>query len=202
MEAKESVLFGIDIETSGCLFSTHHIIAIGYYACRLDGHPLMKKRVAFAGPHNFEQRCTETFWKPNQSLYETLMAGAVDVIVGMQTFLRDLDQLDSMYTVAIVSDNPSFDVAWINNYIDRLFQRRPLNYIHGGTGYRSVYDTDSFSRGVTRCTYNTPKDFDTVDAKTRKSLGIELPADVVHNHLPENDAHYIVEMHRQTVARM
>lgn len=199
---KESILFGVDIETSGCMMTQNHIVAIGYYACRLDGRPLMKKRVSFAGPHNFEQRCVDEFWSKNSVLYDTLMKNAVECSKALGLFINDLDSLESSYTVALVSDNPSFDFAWINYYLDRYLGRRPLSFPFGGTTYRSVFDTDCFARGVIRSGYKTPGDFWTYDSGIRSVLGIQLPEGVATTHYPDDDAQYIVEMHRQVMVRM
>jgi hypothetical protein len=106
---------GIDIETGGCMLS-HPLIAIGTCLVLPDGHKEKRTfRLAF-DERDFEKRCVDEFWSKHPDKLEKLRALPESNIA---QFANYVDSLDAKYPdLVLVSDNPSFDVCFINYHYE------------------------------------------------------------------------------------
>lgn len=196
MKKKQTLLFAIDVETSGCRPSVHNLLAIGICTMTINGNVITKKRISMV-PEKivYEGLCWETFWKDRLHIIEELKKDSVSLKEGLRQFIQIIDLCDDLYEVVILTDNPSFDLQWINYHLDVLMGRKPIAYVKGGTTYRPTFDTESYTRGLLQMDYE--KSLWTDDKEVIKKFDIKIPNNVVHDHLSENDAHYICELHRQ-----
>ena len=189
---KEKILFAVDIEGSGALLSQHAIIAIGWCVGNMEGKILEKKRVSLKIPFNkgFEVRCLEQYWKKDKTQMlqlATFTTEAVDPETAMKTFIERVRFYDNDYDVSIVTDNPSYDIMWINYYLDVYLNHMPLNYYSDQASYRGITDPMNFGirykikkdKEETSFVFNKTKYFEEMD--NFKKSGI-------HDHWPENDA--------------
>lgn len=190
---KRKIIFSIDIETSGPLVTKHQIIALGFYACFVDsGEQILKERIVFEGPYEYDTATWETFWSNHSNILEEFSKSIQwKPMYAMEVFSSHLDALDRTYDVLIVSDNASFDFGFVNYYLSKYLDRRPLNYCFGQ--YRTLCDTDSYNSGFAKM---LPGSSDTDIAKV---TGKTMPNKDLHNHMPENDAMYIAEFFRQFI---
>jgi hypothetical protein len=197
----KQVFFAVDIETTGPKFSKNAIIAIGYCAGTLDGEILLKKCIKLElDGRSFDPECVKQFWSKYPTLLSDLQTNPMSVKDGLTEFVNDLDTLNSTYQVIIISDNPSYDLGFLNYYLDCYLDRYPLNYIKGDGGlYRPVFDTDAYTRGLMKMDYTS---LWTSDSAVRSQLGFEIPSTVIHDHHPENDAEYIYQQHRLTISKV
>lgn len=197
---KEIVIIAIDIEATGPRFSKNGIISIGYCAGTMDGEVILKKRVSLdLEGKSFDKSCYDQFWIKNLDLLETLKKEAVPIKEGLQKFISDFDSLNEKYELIPISDNPSYDIGFINYYLDFYLDRLPLNYVNGGDDYRPIFDSDCYSRGLLGMKYSDG--IWTSDKDVREKLSFEIPDSVVHDHYPDNDAEYIYQHHRLSVLK-
>ncbi len=62
-------------------------------------------------------------------------------------FAKILDDADSKYDLKIITDNPSYDVVYIDFYFAKYLNRHPMAYRFDGV-YRDIYCTDTFASGL------------------------------------------------------
>jgi hypothetical protein len=167
----------IDIETSGPSVLQNGILAIGYCLGNIHGEVLVKKRidVKLEDHHTFDKLCLTGFWnKPGpKKVLKTIQTDPISPLCAIREFANDVDMLDAKYKVSIVCDNPSFDLYFINYYLESYMNRKPLNYKFGNQ-YRGIVDSNSYLKGYLGKSYY----------KTKMRYGS-------HNHFPENDAEMI-----------
>jgi hypothetical protein len=190
---KIKLVLSVDIETSGCNVVEHGILAIGYCVGDLDGNVLFKDRINMMLDDGcyFEERCVKEFWSKYPDVLKTIQTDAVGPHVGIRAFVDFVYDLEEQYDLIIISDNPVFDIGFLNYYMAKYLKVRPLSYTSTGS-YRPIFDTDCYTRGVLRSNYD---DLWTYDSNVIKALGIELQPNILHNHLPENDAEYVYFLH-------
>lgn len=189
-----------DIETAGCRVAKHPIIAIGYVVGDESGNVLEKGCFKFdvewytVDPTNplivtdykqFEPRCVKEFWNnpehPNMhNIINKLKDGAKPVHEEMQRFCAWLNGLEKTYVghrIKFLSDNPSFDIAFIDYNLDKYCDRNPLRFTIENR-YRAIDCPDDMVSML-------PGD------RVTAALNMFMDASVVHDHYPSNDAHYI-----------
>ena len=185
--APEVVIFAFDIETRGKSPARHGIVSCGVCIGTTSGKVMMKTRwnVAKAAGQSFEPRCMEEFWNKQGRLLEELSDNPMSPQDFAELFRRILDSYDAKYDVYLLSDNPTFDAGFINHYLD-LAGLDSMQYKADGRSYRSVHDSDSYSRGFMQYGFDRPWVSD-------KDLGVPLPD--IPAHYPENDAERIYRVH-------
>lgn len=196
---KNKLLIAVDIETSGCQFSKHGILAIGFCIGDLNNiHNNNKYRINFALDENivFEKRCMDEFWSKNMNKLEELKKDQYSPKQGIQKFIDYIDNFEKTFELIFISDNPTFDFGFINYYLDKYLDRRPLSFNSIDNSYRPLFDTDCYTRGVLNLDYSN---IWTSDADIINKLNIKLPNNIIHDHLPENDAEYILELHKAVI---
>lgn len=176
-----------DIERAGCYFkNTTLAIGLALYI------PLPSEK---AGIYNlrlvpnftdidFETACVTEFWDKYPDVLKTITDSPR---VTWQEISCIIDELDKEFpNLMIVSDNPSFDIAHINADLQREVGVRGLSYRLNST-YRNIIDADAF---LSAYDIHNPKMW----VWTKKILEAhKVSVSANHDHLPENDAVYILE---------
>ena len=198
MTTKSIILCAIDIETSGPKLIKNGILSIGVCAGSVTGSILVKKRfdLNLDEGQEYDRDCYDNFWKKNMNVLEEIKKNAIYPRVAMTKFMKVIDELDEKYQLIIISDCITFDIGFINYYLSKYLDRKPLTYNIKGN-FRPVYDTDSYSRGTVGASY---KNIYTDDTKVMKSLNFTVPRKGI-NHMPEDDAEYIYNMHRMVLIK-
>ena len=187
-------ILSFDIESTGPNIIKNEIIAIGYCLGDNYGNILYKKRINIKYTQPFDKICYKNFWSKHQDKLKILQNDAVKPDEAISEFIKDVDAAFAEYDLKIISDNPSFDVGFINYYLALYLDRKPINYKFNEI-YTPVYDTDSYSRGVVHATY----DKDVYDSELIKKYKLEI--DQKYDHLPDNDAAYIYLFHTQLMKK-
>jgi len=184
---KQKVLFAVDIECSGGSFSQNGIIAIGYCVGTLDGQVLEKKRISMSLLKRvFEPRCWNEYWvKPKQAeQLKEFQKYEVHPFVAMTQFISAVDRYEDKYDVTILTDNPAYDIAWLNMYLDLYLGRLALAYTKNQV-YRGVKDPYEWAM-KRKIKTGVPWSFNTYKYNSEIAKLKEL-----HDHWPENDAESI-----------
>lgn len=183
----------IDIETSGPNLIKNAILSIGYCIGDIYGNIHIKERIDLKMPEEcgFDKQCYDEFWINHLEKLKIFKNSALDPQEGIKQFTDTLDSFGN--ELIIISDNPSFDIGFINYYICKYSNRKPLNY-DNHNNYRPIYDTDGYTRGRLHIDYDY---IWTSDTYAMRTLGINVLANP--DHMPENDAEYIYELHRKIV---
>lgn len=190
-------VLAIDIETSGCSFKQHGIVSVGASLQDQNSNELDSFQMNLALPEGcrYEERCVKEFWSENKEIHDFVQQNAITPKEAMHKFCAFLTEVETRFPELIVlSDNPSFDIAWLNLYLDEYTDRLPLNYAENMT-YRIIWDTYSMQK-VLLCQRG---DFES-SWELPEKLGFKSkwPAD----HNPLNDARTIADYFNQTVKEM
>ncbi len=189
MEDKQIIIIALDIETNGSYVLKNEIISIGYCIGDEDGNVKVKGRFDLEATSAMEQRCQTEFWSKHMDKYAALQKDAISQAEGAYRFMHLIDDLDEKYKLRIIVDNPAFDVKFIDVLLERHLGRRPLHYKHN-KHYRSIYDIDSYTRGVLGLQLS---DMWTDDKQLIEKFSLKIDAN--HTHMPDDDAEYIYKYH-------
>lgn len=189
-----SVLFAVDIETSGEFLTQNYIIAIGWYAMELESGKMLDKRWVSLKPiegRGFSDRCQQ-WWNDRKDLLDTFEKAALKIEDALTIFLSALDRCDAQGHVILVSDNASFDIAWIDYYLSMYMHRRPLCYKLGSTMWRPIIDADSYAKCFLQESYE--HGVYVSNQLVLDKLGeSQVPP---QTHRPDEDAENIAVLHR------
>ena len=128
-EPKTKIVLSIDIETSGCNLIDNGILAIGYCIGNLDGEVVFKDRINMLLDDGcyFEERCVKEFWSKHEDVLKIIQEDAVGPHIGIRSFVDMVYDLEDQYELIIISDNPVFDIGFINYYMAKYLKCRPLS---------------------------------------------------------------------------
>lgn len=178
-------LLAIDIETGGPQASRHPLIAIG--TCVRDVTGYKEKRIFRLPFHEalFDIDCVREFWSKHQDILDKITALPVSTIQDVANYIDSVDKAHS--DLAIVSDNPAYDIGFINHYYDVQLNRKPLQYRYDGK-YRIIVDKDSYMWAM------MPESAEPwiYDTAAGKKFGFYIEAN--HDHMPNNDAEHILDV--------
>jgi len=185
-------LLAIDIETNGPSTRHNSILSIGWCLGGLDGKVLVKRRVDLKPQKkkSMDPYTQRTFWDARAETLSALQINAMEPATAIRIFLRELDAYDRIFSLRVLTDNPAFDMAFINEYVQWFVDRPPIAFKFGDKSkYRPIYDTDSFNRAFLCQSHENAW---TMDADVEEKLGVRVRA---ADHFPENDAEHIYELH-------
>jgi hypothetical protein len=194
-----TVIVAIDVGTDGCFITRNSLRVIGLCAINQStGQVLFKFRVCLSPipGREMEQRYKEDFWDKHPEILDQINKESVDPHEGILKFSRILDGLDETHQTVLVTDNPTFDMAWINYYVDIFLGRLPIYYKHNDPKqWRAIYDTDSYAKAATKVTYAESMYVD--NNEVMKILGINPDLIPTATHMPDEDAENIARLHRE-----
>ena len=181
---KKAVLC-IDIETGGCQPSKHPLIAIGTCLRHPDGKKEKKIWVFQFDEKDFEERCVVEFWSKNRDKLEKLGSFPKS---GISDFAAYIDSIDEQYPdLILMSDNPQYDIGFINYHYDVYLDRKPLSYKKTGQ-YRVIVDQNSYLWAM------LPEEDDPWVWDSKVLEKYKFKVDSVHSHLPHEDAEHILDI--------
>ncbi len=190
-------LLAIDIETSGSSFKQNGVVSLGASLQDQNSNELDSFQMNLNLPegHVYEMRCVKEFWSENKKAYDFVQQNTVAPKEAMDKFCAFLTKAETRFPeLIVISDNPSFDMAWLNLYLDEYTDRSPLNYTENMT-YRIIWDTYSMLK-VLLCERG---DFES-SWELPEKLGFKSQWTPDHN--PLNDARTIADYFNQTVKEM
>ncbi len=198
MSVRTILLCAIDIETSGPQLIKNGILSIGICAGTISGNIVLKKRIDIKLEEDqiFDKHTYDNFWIKNLNVLEIIKKNAIAPRDAMIEFMKIINYLDENYQLIIISDCITFDIGFINYYLAKYLDRKPLTYDYKDT-FRPVYDSDSYNRGVVKATY---RNIYTNDIQIMKKLNFTVKKNGI-NHMPEDDAEYIYNLHRMVLIK-
>lgn len=144
----------------------------------------------------FDKKTKADFWDKNEKAYRIIMDESEKPFEQIKKFAKIIDDYDEKYDLRILSDNPQFDIGFINYYYAKFLDRNPLSYMTDGT-FRPIYDTVSYIRGLMVMSYNNIfVNYNLVKNK------FKLDIDIKPTHLPDDDAEYIYNMHFKLIKKV
>lgn len=195
-------ILAIDIETSGSSFIGNGILSIGASLQNISREELESflVNISLADGRKFEQSCKENFWDKNPKTLEFVSQSPLHPTEAMNKFGEFVDRIKQQYQgITVVSDNPSFDIAWIDHYFTAYTDRKPLRYLINDGQYAMIWDSSSIQK--TWCYIKTPgAEFLNLPRDHKKILQLEFVAPKDHN--PLNDARNIAGFYIQTIQQM
>lgn len=193
----ESVYYvlAIDIETSGSSLIQNGLVSIGCSLQDQHSNELRAFQVNLTLPENhiYEERCLQEFWLKNPRAHEFVQKDALSPDTAIKMFSEFLENAEKDYPdLIIVSDNPSFDIAWLNFYLSQYTDKLPLNYSQKGD-YRPIWDLISMRKSLISVKSG---DFISNCGLTEKPA---LKSRWKYDHTSLNDARVIADFFNQTV---
>lgn len=208
-KAKEKVILAIDLETSGGLVTKNGIVAVGWCAGDMKGNVLSIGRVCMDPAEvgrTWEDRCLREYWnakdkdgkQPQLEQKVQFLKEAVPTKEAMTKFAKQVDELDTMYDVTVVMDNPAFDggflAVYYSEFLDRLSisHKLPLTDPSTGllkhSGYRVL--TMPHEMALKKQINKNGQEVVFDNAAYQAALE-EIKKLHIHDHNPENDAKQI-----------
>ncbi len=191
-------VLAFDIEASGSSLTQNGIVSVGSSLQDENSNELKSFQVNLALPENrsYEESCLKNFWLKNLEAYEFVSKNALPPKEAMTQFYNYLESIEKEYPeLIIISDNPTFDIAWLNLYLAEYTDRLPLNY-SAKKEYRMIWDSSAVQK--TLLSIKTG-DFTSKHGHIKK-LGFE--SKWVHNHNPLNDARRIADFYNQAMKEL
>lgn len=202
------MMFVIDIEGRGRSVTRNGIISIGVCVGTGGGSPyprvIEKKRFDLQPfpEQSMDPKCKAEFWdKQPPHLLELLQRNATPPMTGITEFRAYLDEWHAKDPMLyIVSDNPAYDFAFIDAYLDRTGLPTLAYHFDAARNlvFSALHDADSYARGFR---LQEPHDpwvsnkglIETLELVTRDPNDCEMPTLIAH--LPEDDAEEIYRFH-------
>lgn len=145
---KTNYILALDIETSGSYFLKNGTLSIG--ASLQDSDSIEKDFFQFnllLDQHSYDKECKETFWDKFTKAQKFIETNALHPKKAMQNFAAFLSKIDIQYSkVIMISDNPSFDIAWLHYYLSIYTDAKSLRYSSVDNTYRMVWDSVSVQK--------------------------------------------------------
>ncbi|MCP3658846.1 MAG: hypothetical protein GY830_00420 [Bacteroidetes bacterium] len=200
-------VLGIDVETSGCSFAKNGLLSIG---CSIKDENVQEVdnfqiNIDLPEDREYEEDCLNHFWLRHPAAFEFIKSNTVSPEIAMNKFWEFIARAEKNYPrLIIVSDNPTFDIAWINLYLSLYTDRKPLNYAENNK-YRQIWGASSIQKYFNLFPrYHLLKDWRREllipERKHREKLGLIVPAEHDHNSL--TDARIIAENFIRTKKKM
>jgi DNA polymerase III alpha subunit (gram-positive type) len=200
LQIKKCVVIALDVETSGPNFTTNSLISIGVSVQDMEMNEIasFQRNLAIEEGRYFDERCLNDFWRKHDEAFRFVTSNTSDPKVVMEDLSAFVSDIETTYpSCVIVSDNPSFDIAWINLYFSRYTERLPINY-HTNGKHRMIWDSSSVQK--TWCGFKKGVSFSYIPLKYEAVLRLSSP--IVHDHNPLNDAREIASFFIQTWKQM
>jgi hypothetical protein len=196
---KPDLVLVVDIETSGPNVVKNDIISIGYVIGTVDGNVIEKNKINVKWSESrMDKNCYETFWKNKKDLLVKLSIDQKSQQQAIKLFIDTVDAYEgSCNDFYIVSDNPTFDIGFINYYLALYLGRHPLNYKADGKTYRHIHDTESYTRGFLGMEFKD-KWVDNGDVIDDYNFKMQSKS---NTHMPDEDACYIYEFYGKVIAQ-
>ncbi len=200
MILEEQYVVAFDVETSGPDFEKNALLSIGASLQNGNGEEVDYFSVNIEMPEGtvFDEDCKRDFWDKNPGALGVVLKDAISPEKAMTAFGEFLRKIETLPNeLLIISDNPSFDIAWIDTYLGKYLGRRPLRYSEEGK-YRMVWDSVTMQK--TWLCFRDRIHTLLPPSKHRDLLGLESA--YPHDHTPLNDARTIANFFIQSRKQM
>jgi len=191
-----------DIEKSGPRTDKHSMLAIGAVVLRVrDDKRLAEIRLfmKMEEGHDFSECCRKEYWynwaqfPNNKRVLELIEKEGVHPREGIAKIAAWLDHQERTYgkDLALTTDNPASDAAWVSHYFQKYLDRNPMIHPFGDESkYRRLHHSNMFGRCLSL------DDGSGGDWKQRlRDMGVEVPPEDLHDHDPLNDATWIAKLY-------
>lgn len=197
MSSLKKIFVAVDIETTGAFMVQNAINSIGFWIGDEFGTDISSKKfnIEVTWPAivngeiinygDFEPKCWNEFWsKQSSEIIEKCKSGAVSKEEAWKQIREFIDNLEiqfpeNSHQIVFVTDNGSFDIAFINYGLEMNTGRAPMRYSSSGK-YRQIHQADDAFKTL-------PKSLNVSEWKRIEGI-------VKHDHDPVNDAHAIYLM--------
>lgn len=179
----------VDIESTG-----KEVIAIGVFFVGSD-KSRVKRTFCRLVPErkDFDKQCYDEFWADKEALLDRIDGEAKrqetetekNMTLAFASFLDELEKKEK--DIELITDNSKFDPVEISDLLKKYCGRKPLWYTSDGK-YRGDNNPDERLHQIGKNTEAVKK--------TMKHVMSMEDEEVVHDHWPENDAHYIYLQYR------
>jgi len=180
---KKVVYVAIDIEAGGSMYTKHPLLAIGVCVGSLE-NGVIEKRVWCMDRYLqekdkifMEEKCKTEFWDKHPDVLKKIDANAKPLAQQIRDFAKFLDKLEVTHKkrkIVFLSDNPAFDIAWVDYFLMTIAERPPCRYSTEMV-FRSVKDPGR----------------DHINFTVRNSIENCANKLSSHNHWPSDDAQQI-----------
>ncbi len=145
----------LDVETTGPCMHHHMITEIAFVLKDLTTGEVINSFVTYVPRmfgHYWDDTTLREFWYVNAQRYSETLEGmkrievstpCIGIFVSLFKWLREAA---TEYDYTLFSDNPGFDVSWINSYAPNPEDN--LYFVSGR--YKAIVDTKSFMLGIAR----------------------------------------------------
>ncbi len=185
-------VIGVDIERTG-VFSENATIGIGMSLVDQDCREIDSLFLAgyVEGEAKFEQRSYDEFWSKNlDNLKKLTYHGKLSYADRQREMIVMFQQFRAKYPDAmLVTDNNLFDVAYINQMIERWTSDLPIPY--KGTQYNNCWETHSMQKGFLLALGDAAGNESWGFSKRMQELFILPPMTREYSHNPVDDAYSI-----------
>jgi len=191
MSKKGILICSLDIETGGPRVTKNPLISIGYVFGTVYSEIIEKGRITFDfDVSKFDDETMKNFWNKKKKLLEMFKKEAIPPEEAIQKFIKKLDKYDEDYDIKIISDNPQFEIRFLDYYIELYTDRKPLEYRYNGDYCQRIFDIDSIHRG-----YELLKYEDGTVSKSYLITKYKFTIPIKYDHSPDNDAEYNFHLH-------
>lgn len=198
---RDYYVLAVDIEASGSSKSRNGIVSIGASLQNSNSTELASFQInlALADDKAYDEKCLTEFWHKYPAMYNFVQENAIAPAQAINKFTNFINQIEQTYNqhgqLQVVSDNPRFDIAWLNDYIDQYTACYTLDYNMFGE-FRFIWDVNSMMKVLLAITkQNNTANWGFADRLNFRSKWIA-------DHNPLNDARVIADYYNQTVKNM
>ena len=191
MSKKGILICSLDIETGGPRVTKNPLISIGYVFGTVYSEIIEKGRISFDFDiTKFDDDTMKNFWNKKKKLLEMFKNEALPPKEAISKFIKKLDKYDEEYDIKIISDNPQFEIRFLDYYIELYTDRKPLEYRYNGEYCQRIFDIDSIHRG-----YELLKYEDGTVSNSYLITKYKFTIPIKYDHSPDNDAEYNFHLH-------
>jgi hypothetical protein len=201
MRKNDYYVLAVDIEASGSSKKRHGIVSIGASVQDRYSNEVANFQVNLSLPEGkeYEEKCIQNFWLKNPGAYKFVQTNTVETHIAIERFTDFLSKVEKDFNqggkLRVVSDNPRFDVAWLNYYIDEYTDKYTLDHNMFGD-FRFIWDINSMMKVLLSITRRN------LNANWGLADRLGFKSKWVADHNPLNDARTIADYYNQIVAQM
>lgn len=204
-------VLSFDIEKTGESPQENSMVALGGCIVSVSNSIVLERFVVFMKleeGHCFDPLCKREYWDNwikfpmNKKVLWHILEEGVSPREGIRQFAEWLDKWERYFEehtsmkLALAVDTVGSDTMWVSHYFQKYLTtsdgkpRPPIEDQYGEQGrYRPIRHSNAFAQGLAQSDFS--KGFDW--RQELRNMGVQLPPDDMHNHMPDSDAEYIAK---------
>lgn len=141
-KATDRAVFSIDLETTGELLGIHSNALVGVFVGDRNGKALHEECIST----DFDcaqmgKRCWVEYWIKQLSKLARILLEGIPHRSALKRFYTILQKFEAAYQLGITSNNPSYDLEWLEADLMKIFRCPPLHYSPSpASRYRGITD--------------------------------------------------------------